>query len=152
MRLLVDQKLLPLRSDEGRAILKAIPDASFFCDDFAVRAGNTSHEVVAIAGLGVAVASLVVAVLQLIRSPSDQRSKDNLLEAAGRQLAANSCAVLEIKYDKNDIANVISLTGEPCNFAISFREGADVVVYLGATSAEIYVSAVEPDWRSLLLD
>jgi hypothetical protein len=152
MRLLVDEKLLPLRSDPGRTMLSDLPGHEFHCQDIPSRNAIARHEIVAIAGLGVAVASLIVAVIQLLRTPAENRDTDLLLKLMRQQIDRNQCPVVEIKYDQNEILGVIALSGRPCEMAIRFPESMEVVVHLGATESEIYASAIEPDWRSLITD
>jgi hypothetical protein len=153
MRLLVDEKLMPRRSDDGRKILEEVSrsgDIYFSCHDFPPGIGAVRNEAIAILGLGVAVASLVVALLQLVRTPLPKRSREQFFDGTSRLLDAYGARIRKIEYDEDDVSNLISLNGMPLRVVLVLEDGSVVTIYLGATSKEVYASSIETDWRALL--
>jgi hypothetical protein len=152
MKVIVDEKLFPLRLDSGRTLLQQTADdmnVEVSYSDIGSMVG-LRNEVVAIAGLGIAVASLVVAVLQLIRTP--KTTKAQFLEDAKRTLVANGLPTIRIEFNEGNLSNLLELNGKPTSIVIHSDASSRVIVYLGATKKELYVSSSEPNWRSLISD
>lgn len=152
MMIFLDEKLLS-GSRESVAQLFMSDIESFGgivqISDIPGRNKNSRQEFIVIAGLGIAVFSLIISYLRLDATKKDVIDSPDKLKKeieAVLQLHGETSYTFDFA---DGIDNIMKKNGMPCLVVVTLHGEVEEKIYFGATRDRLWVSRVEPDWRKL---
>ncbi len=113
------------------------------------RPGGQQKDLIAIVGLGCAVASLVVSILQLIKSDKAPASPVILVEECHTFLIRNGIPDCTLQY-VSGFEHLLLQDGSPCIFSVSLPGHDLILLRIGRTTELLIVTPKDYDSRSLL--